>query len=651
MKKEISNPLFLETLSLEEALRVLLQRFDNLETSPSHKERIKVVDSLGRITSEPVYARYSSPFYHCSAMDGYAVRFTDTFTASERSPCLLRLGTDAIYVNTGDPLPDGFNAVIMVEDVNVVKKMEEVFIEIYQPVSPYNHVRTMGEDIVTTELIIPQNHRIRAIDIGAMLASGHIYVNVIRKPIITVIPTGTELVEPEALLDRPPNPPEIIEYNSAMLLNLINELGAIGVRSPIIKDNPDRLKDAIVDALKVSDIILINAGSGRGTKDYTLSVIKDMGEVMINGLSIKPGKPLIAGIIKNKPVFGIPGYPVSTFITFRLFVKPLILRLLGIKEDKERTIKATLSRQVSSPLGVDEFVRVKVGSVNDKFIATPIGRGAGLLMSLVRADGIINIPSNIEALSAGTDVDVLLLRDDMDIRNTIVCIGSHDNILDVLANWIRKRFPSYCLSSAHVGSMGGIMAIKKAEAHIAGTHLLDENSGEYNIPFIKRLIPDKKVVLINLVYRQQGLLVKKGNPKGIRGFEDLLREDIFFINRQMGSGTRLLLDKHLKEKGINPYLIKGYEKEEYTHMAVASAVSSGIADTGLAIYSSAKALDLDFIPVAKERYDLIIPKDLIDDERIEALLDIIRNDKEFRLEVESLGGYDTQDMGKIIYES
>lgn len=650
MKKDNHSPQFLETLPLEDALRILFQRLDHLNT-PLQRERIKVIDSLGRITSEPVYARYSSPFYHSSAMDGYAVRFTDTLTAGERSPCLLRLGTEAIYINTGDPLPDGFNAVIMVEDVNIVRRNGDIFVEIYQPVPPYQHVRTIGEDIVSTELIIPEKHKIRAIDIGAMLASGHIHVNVIKKPIITVIPTGTELVEPEDLFDRLPKPPEIIEYNSAMLLNLINELGAEGVRSSIIRDNPDELKDALERALKVSDIVLINAGSGRGTKDYTLSVIKDMGEVIISGISIKPGKPLIAGIIKNKPVFGIPGYPVSAFITFRLFIKPLIMRFLGIKEDKESTIKAILSRQIASPLGVDEFVRVKIGSVNNKFIATPLGRGAGLLMSLVRADGIIKIPSDVEALSSGKEVEVLLLRDETDIRNTIVCIGSHDNILDILANYIRKRFPFYSLSSAHVGSMGGIAAIKKSEAHIAGTHLLDENSGEYNIPFIKRLLPDKKIVLINLVYRQQGLIVKKGNPKRIKGFEDLLREDIYFINRQTGSGTRLLLDKYLRDKNINPYLIKGYEKEEYTHMAIASAISSGLADTGLGIYSSAKALDLDFIPVAKERYDLIIPKAFIDDEKIEALLDIIRNDKEFRLEVESLGGYDTQDMGKIMYES
>jgi putative molybdopterin biosynthesis protein len=338
-------------------------------------------------------------------------------------------------------------------------------------------------------------------------------------------------------------------------------------------------------------------------------------------------------------------------LAFQFFVKPIIARLLGIAEEDRENIKAALSRQIASTLGMDEFIRVKVGVIGNKYIATPVGRGAGLLMSLVRADGIVKIPANTEALSAGTEVEVELIRNRNEIKNTIVCIGSHDNTLDILANAIKKNYPEFSLSSAHVGSMGGLMALKKGEAHLAGTHLLDEQSGEYNIPFIKRLLPDRKVILVNLVYRQQGLLVRKGNPKNIKGFEDLIRDDIIFINRQSGSGTRLLLDKHLKELGINPYMVKGYDREEYTHMAVASAVLTGLADTGLAVYSSAKALGLDFIPVANERYDLAMPHEFMDTEMVQVILEIIRNNEEFRQTVESLGGYDIRDMGKIVYSS
>lgn len=655
---KIMKQLFLDSLSLDEAIKVIFDNLDKRGLYCLHSEIINVTESIGRITAEPVFARYSSPLYHSAAMDGYVVKFEETFTASEISPCLLKIGQDAIYVDTGDPIPEGFNAVIMIEDVNIIRRQKtenrrqitEEYIEIYQPVTPYQHIRTIGEDIVATELIVPENHKIRHIDIGAMLASGHTEVSVRKRPVVTIIPTGSEIIEPDVVRNRHPEPPEIIEYNSAMLSGLIKELGAEPVRFRIVEDDLKEIKNSIIKALEVSDIILINAGSGRGSEDYTLKAIKELGEVIINGVSIKPGKPLILGFLHNKPVFGIPGYPVSAYLTFQLFVRPIIARLLGIAVEEKEKIKATLSRQIVSPVGIDEFIRVKVGVVNEKYIATPVGRGAGLLMSLVRADGIMKIPANTEALSVGTEVEVELMRSKDEIKNTIVCIGSHDNTLDILANTIKKNYPKFSLSSAHVGSMGGLIALKRGEAHIAGTHLLDEQSGEYNIPFIKRLLSDKKIVLVNLVYRQQGLIVKKNNPKNIKGFEDLIRDDIVFINRQRGSGTRLLLDKHLKELRINPYMIKGYDIEEYTHMAVASAVLTGVADTGLAIYSSANALGLDFIPVANERYDLAIPYEFMDTEMVQVILEITRNNEEFRQTVESLGGYDVRDMGKVVFE-
>jgi len=383
----------------------------------------------------------------------------------------------------------------------------------------------------------------------------------------------------------------------------------------------------------------------------TYKVLNELGEIIINGVAIKPGKPFIAGFINNKPVLGIPGYPVSAFLCYHLFVRPLLELYLGVKFKKEEKIQAILSRQIFSSIGVDEFVRVKVGKVGEKYIVSPMGRGAGLLMSVVRADGYILIPAGSEGYSQGQIIDVYLWKTKEEINNTIVCIGSHDNTLDVLYNFLRKKYPHITLSSAHVGSMGGLIAIKKGEAHIAGTHLLDEATGEYNIPFIQKILPEKKVVLINLVYRTQGFIVRKGNPKNIKTFEDLIREDVVFINRQAGSGTRLLLDKHLRELGIDPSQIKGYENEEYTHMGIAQAVLSGRADVGLGIYAAAKALGLDFIPVTEERYDILIPKEFLDLEIIQALLDIIKNDKNFKNMVASLGGYDIRDMGKVMYEN
>ncbi len=642
--------IFLNAISLEKGLDIFFKYLESIDISHKSPEIIKTTDSLGRITASPIFAKYSSPFYHSAAMDGYAVRSFETFTASDRSPLLLKIGEQAVYVDTGDPMPDGFDAVIMIEDVNIIRGQNvDEYIEIYQPVTPYHHVRAIGEDIVSTELIIPENYRIRPIDIGAMLASGNFEIPVRKIPNIAVIPTGTELISIEDIRDRHPRPPEIIEYNSHVVAGLLREYGVNPIKWEIVRDDIDLIRDAIKGASKIADSVIIIAGSGRGSEDFTFDAISSLGEVIVHGIAIKPGKPIIIGFVNNKPIFGLPGYPVSTYITMQLFVKPMIEKMIGNTVQSGKTIKARLSRQASSSIGIDEFIRVKVGFIGDTPIATPIGRGAGLLMSIVRADGIIKIPNNVEALSAGTEVDVELIRDVDDIKNTIVCIGSHDSTLDVLANFIKKRYPQFSFSSAHVGSLGGIMAIKRGEAHIAGIHLLDEQTGEYNVPFIKRLLKEEQVILINLVHREQGLLVKKGNPKKIMGFEDLTRDDVVFINRQSGSGTRLLFDKCIRERGINPSMIKGYNKEEFTHMTIASAVKTGLADTGLAIYSAAVSLGLDFIPVAKERYDLIIPKRFIDDKRINIVLDIIRNDNEFREFVMSLGGYDTSDMGKVVF--
>jgi putative molybdopterin biosynthesis protein len=638
---------FLETCSLEEAQKRLSGKLESIGVSRLAGEKVSIRSSIGRVIVAPVFARYSSPAYHSAAMDGYAVHFIDTLEADENRPVLLRLGEQAKSVDTGDPLPEGFDSVIMIEDIN----RSGDSIEIYASSAPYQHVRITGEDIVATELILPENHIIRPVDAGAMIASGHLEICVVRKPRVAVISTGTELVEPERVRDRAPEPPEIINYNSAMLAGLAEECGAEAVVYPIVKDDPRLIKEALLDAAGKCDMVMINAGSGRGTEDFTASVISDIGELIFNGVSIRPGKPVIAGIIGNKPVLGIPGYPVSAFLSFRLFAAPLINRFLGMPSAGGETVRAVISRQLASPLGIDEFVRVNVGLVDDNYIAAPAGRGAGLLMSVVRSDGLIKIPSDSDGIAAGTEVDVEIFREKDELRNTVVCIGSHDNALDILANAIKRRDSGFSLSSSHVGSMGGIMALNRREAHLAGVHLLDQVTGEYNTTYIKRFLAGRRIVLINFAYRIQGLLVKKGNPKMITGFEDLARDDIVYINRQAGSGTRLLLDKCLADRRISASSVKGYDRDEYTHMAVASAVLTGIADTGLAVYSAAKALGLDFIPVAEERYDLAVPKEYLELDKVAVMIETIRSDSDFRAVVKTLGGYDMRHAGNIMFES
>ena len=634
-KKYLSNTPLAEAISIYDgALDAAGLR------TPLTGERIPVSESLCRVTSEAVIAKVSSPFYHSAAMDGYAVRFLDTFGASDTQPKQLRVPSQAVGVDTGDPMPDGFDAVIMIEDVETVPEG----IEILKAATPWQHVRLVGEDIVATELILSENHVIRPVDMASMLASGHRDIMVRRRPKIAVIPTGTELVEPGAQLKKG----DIIDFNSTMLAAMARECGADPVRKGIVKDDAALLKEAIRDSLAQSDCVVINAGSSAGREDFTSTVIAELGAVLVHGINIRPGKPVILAIAQGKPVIGIPGYPVSAALTFNLFVRPLLYALQGRSMPPSETMAAKLSRQVSSSLGAEEFLRVKLGSVSGTLIATPVTRGAGALMSLVRADGTIRIPAESEGLAAGSMVEVELLRQRHEIKNTIVCIGSHDNALDVLANALKKKHPELSLSSAHVGSMGGLLALKRGEAHLAGTHLLDEKTGEYNVSYIKKHCGGRKVVLVNLVHRTQGFVVPNGNPKNIRGFEDLRRGDVVFVNRQAGAGTRLLTDLFLKRTGIDRADVKGYHHEEFTHMAVAAAVASGAADTGLAVLSAARALGLGFVPVAQERYDLAILEEYYDTPMLQALLTVIREDSGFRTQLEQMSGYDLSEIGRVI---
>jgi putative molybdopterin biosynthesis protein len=638
----IKRDIYVGNMSLEKAQSKWQKALSAHRVFNGQNTELSVDDALGRVTAEAVFAKRSSPFYNASAMDGIAVQFQDTIGASETSPVLLR--PDQFKpVNTGNAIPGKCDAVIMIEDVHMHDNGEA---EIIKAVTPWKHVRTIGEDIVVTELIIPQGHHIRPIDQGAMLGANVTKVKVRKKPSVIVLPTGSELVQP----DQPVEPGNIIEFNSRILAGYVKEWGADAQRSEIIIDEPAILKEAIASAVEQYDMVITNAGASVGTKDFTADVLRDLGEVIVHGVNIKPGKPVILAIVNGKPVIGLPGYPVSAVLTMRLFVKDLLYALQGLEPPAQPKAVAVLSRPISSKPGVEEFVRVKIGMVGDKKMVTPISRGAGVVMSLVRADGILTISAGSEGIGAGEQVEVELLRKPEDILNTLVFIGSHDNILDVLANILHTTKPAIFLSSAHVGSLGGIMAIKRGDAHVAGTHLLDDETGEYNIPFIKKYLADVPLQLVNLVYREQGLLVPKGNPKNISGISDLARNDITFINRQRGAGTRILTDLQLKKSQISPESVQGYDREEYTHMNIASAVASGLVDTGMAIRAAAQALSLDFVPVTKERYDLIVPKHLENAPQVKHLFNVIHHDQDFRRIVQGLGGYDLQDCGKVFYE-
>ena len=457
---------------------------------------------------------------------------------------------------------------------------------------------------------------------------------------------GSELIQPGQVA----KPGQIIEFNSRILAGYLNEWGAEASGSAPVIDDPEHLRKAIKKSVQENDIVVLNAGASAGTRDYTSNVLAELGKVIVHGVAIKPGKPVILAIVDNTPVIGLPGYPVSAILTMRLFVRDMVYAFMNLDTPKAEIIEALMSRPMASSMGVDEYVRVTLGQVDNTFMATPSGKGAGAVMSLVRADGLLTIPVGSEGIGAGEKVQIELLRPRQEIEATLVFIGSHDNILDVIANQLYKQRPATRISSAHVGSMGGIMAIRRGEAHLAGTHLLDEESGEYNISYIKRFLADVPLQLINLCYREQGLIVKKGNPLDIKGFADIAERKLSFINRQNGAGTRLLTDKILRDLDIDPGSIQGYSHEEYTHMSVAAAIAGGSVDTGMGIRAAAVALNLDFVPVTEERYDLILPLKFREDSKVGIVLDLLRNDQNFHEKVLSLGGYDLRDCGKVMYE-
>jgi len=654
---------YLEDIPLEEALArwwsaLAVAGLDG----PLPGESVALEDAAGRITAEPVWALVSSPHYHAAAMDGYAVAAEDTRGASETRPVYLPIGKAAFYVDTGDPLPPNTNAVIMVEEVQRQPYAGADAIEILAAVAPWQHVRPMGEDMVATELILPANHRLRPQDIGAAAGAGHARLKVRRQPRVAIQPTGTELVAPGSNL----RPGDIVEYNSLVLGAMVREWGGLVTRLSPLADDYAAIRDRILEAARSHDLVIINAGSSAGSEDFTARIISELGRVLVHGIAIRPGHPVILGVIENPksqipnpksairnpqsqivPIAGLPGYPVSAAMTCELVVKPLLTRWLGQSPIERPKITATITRKVVSPMGEEEFMRVTVGQVGERVVATPLPRGAGVLMSLVRADGIVRIPRGEQGFEAGAAVNVELYRPPDAIRQTLVAIGSHDLTLDLLADELGQRYPGRSLSSANVGSLGGLLAMGRGEAHIAGSHLLDEETGEYNVPYIQRVLPETPVVLLGFVQREQGLIVPKGNPKGIQGLVDLIRPDVVFINRQRGAGTRVLLDYRLRQAGIEPRAIQGYARQEFTHLAVAAAVASGGADCGMGILAAARALDLDFVPLDMERYDLVIPARFFDDATLAPLLDIIR-DPAFARRVAGLGGYATPQIGEVL---
>ena len=619
-------------------------REDYLNLLKSHgfgpqTEVIPVWDACGRVTANAVYAHICAPHYAASAMDGVGVNAKDTFGATETTPVTLRPG-QFIALDTGDPVPDDKDAVIMVEDV---VKNEDGTITIHDAAAPWQHIRQIGEDICAGEMILPSHMAVSPAAIGAMIAGGVLEIEVIRKPLVGIIPTGDEIIPP----CTNPKPGDILEFNGSIFSAMVRQWGAEAKVYPIVPDRFDTIKETVSLAAEECDLVILNAGSSAGRDDYSTRVIRELGVVLYHGIAMKPGKPAILGCQGAKPILGVPGYPVSGIIVIEQLLKPLVDHWLKAPAQQNQYAKAILTRPVVSGLKYEEFVRVRMGYVGDKLMASPLNRGSGVVSSFMKADGILEVPQGLEGFEAGAEVNVRLLSPMEKLKNTVVVIGSHDPLLDELGDMLHVETGDVYMSSSHVGSMGGIMAVRKGEAHAAGCHLLDTANGTYNLAYMKKYFPKGGVRLVRCVGRQQGLMVAKGNPLNLQKFSDIAGEGVRYVNRQKGSGTRILTDYLCKQNNLNVDEIYGYDREELTHTSVAVQIVSGSADVGMGIYSAAKLYDLDFIPICIEEYDLIIPDHAWDTPQVQRMIAILKSE-EFKNKILALGGYTVENPGEII---
>jgi putative molybdopterin biosynthesis protein len=628
-------------IPLDEALERWISELEFRKIiSLSPPEDIPAEKSIGRITAEPVLAGIYTPFYYSAVCDGVCVKSSDTQMAHTDNPLKLKIGKEAYFVDTGGVIPEGFDAVLSIHDVQL-QSLEEIVLD--HPVTPWKNIRPIGEDMSANDVILSENKVITPFDIGALCAGGIRRVQVRKKPRIGILPVGANLIPPGS----PPQVGKSIDFKSIFLEQLVETYHGEAQILAFVPEKIEDVKKIFKKGLDKYDIFFVIGGPSWGTRIIKKSFL-ELGELIVGSVNINPGSSICLGIIDGKPVIGLPEHPVSIYLGFELLGKPLIHKIIGMDCPIPHKIHAVLGRQERAQKDVEKFVRVNLGEVGGKLVALPISRGEAVLMSLVKADGLLRIPGGGSGVKAGQTVEITIMPHMKDFRKNILMTGTYDICIDVLKNHIERKYSGVSLHSANIGSIVGMKALRAGLAHISGIHAFDRKTGKYNVPFIKKLVPDVPLVLVNLFHRKIGLLVRKGNPKRIRSHYDLTRSDVVFVNRQKGSGTRSILEYHLNQDGIDSDKIHTYPLEAKTHIFLASIIASGLADTGFGILPAAKAFKLDFIPLFPETFDLVVPRQFLNTFVAQIILNII-NSIEFRNEIGSMGGYDLTYTGKITY--
>ena len=648
--------IFRELISLDEAKKRLFSAVKVIQKV----EEIPLTEAYGRILAEDYYSEVDIPPFDRATMDGYAVKAEDTFGAEEDNPVELKVigkveagevpnmevrkGT-AVEISTGAVIPKGANAVVMVEYTS--RKNDSILI--YKPVPPGANIMSAGSDIRAGELLVRKGTKLTAREIGVLASAGFDKVKVIMKPKIAVVSTGNELKSPGEKLEFG----KIYDVNTYTICAGIIENGGEPIPLGIARDDESEIRSMILRGLELADMVILSGGTSAGVGDKIYRILGELGEILAHGIAVKPGKPTVLAIVDDKPVIGLPGYPTSALMIFELIVAPLIRLMAGLQKEEYKSIKARIPIRYISAMGRREFLPVNIVKSEGGFVAYPFVDYSGAISTLAEADGFVEIPENKFILEENEEVEVRLFGD-IKVADLMI-IGSHCIGVDVLVDILQKR--GILAKVINVGSTGGIMAIKRGEADIAGVHLLDPYTGMYNIPYLLKYGLKGQAVLVRGYIREQGLIVAKGNPKKIEGIEDLLRSDVTFINRNAGSGTRILLDMYLKkiaeDRGLSfddiKRSIKGYDVEAKSHTAVAIAVLMGKADVGLGIRAVAERYGLDFIPIKPEEYDFVIRKDRLNKDAVKEFIKVLRSD-EFKdaLERKIVGIKVTDDTGKII---
>jgi putative molybdopterin biosynthesis protein len=610
---------YLELRSLDEALTLLTTSF----AVPHRTGTISVADASGRIVAEPVFAKYSVPEVSVSAMDGIAVRSRDTIGAGDRNPLTLE---HAVRVNTGNVIPPEFDAVIMIEDV----WEEGDRYQIRRAAAPRQHVRPAGEDIKENKLVLPKGHLIRPFDIGALITYGITTIEVLAVK-VGIIPTGSELVP----LGVRPKPGQVVESNTVMAQVFLSQMGAACTRYPIVQDDPDLIREALRKAVDENDCVLISAGSSAGTRDFTESVIRSLGDLVFHGVAVKPGKPVMLGKVKGKPVLGLPGYPLAAQTVLREFAAPL-LEYWGFAPAPHYKVTARLAQALTSDLGFDEFVPIFVGRLGTEIIGTPHGKGGFAQMATVKANGYTHIPAPVEGYEAGTRVEVLMTTDPGSIERTLIFTGSLDPALEELANLAHDE--GLFIHATNPGNVAGILALGSNSCHAAPL-VLPAGSLLASYQPLRQYPESGDLTFIHIATVELGIASRDG-----LGIRDLPR--VRFINTRKDTPSRTVLDSLLAAEGIHPSQVNGYMQEVHSHLAVAAAIRDGFADAGICTSSVASTNELRFVPVAHEDYELVMDKELIADSRIRTLLALIQSSTYSSI-LEKIGGYDTKKTGTV----